>query len=77
MREKSPQYFNMKFGTIGPTYPPAKELLERPKANEEDVLLEEKYQDEIEILPVETIKDVLEIAFKGQDVKEEFNFNKK
>lgn len=48
-----------------------------PKANEEDVLLEEKYQDEIEILPVETIKDVLEIAFKGQDVKKEFNFNKK
>lgn len=35
MKEKTPLYFNMKFGTIGPTYPPAKELLERPKANEE------------------------------------------
>ncbi|MCG2826845.1 MAG: hypothetical protein L6265_09665, partial [Thermoplasmatales archaeon] len=30
-----------------------------PKANLSDVLIEEKYRNKIEIIPVETLKDVL------------------
>lgn len=37
-----------------------------PKANMQDVLIEEVYQDKIEIIPVETLKDVLEKALVGK-----------
>lgn len=49
-----------------------------PKANEDDILLEEKYEEEIEIIPVETLEEVLEIAFEGGKsvVKEKFEFKK-
>jgi len=37
-----------------------------PKANMQDVLIEDKYKDKIEIIPVETLKDVLENALVGK-----------
>lgn len=36
-----------------------------PKANMQDVLIEDKYKDEIEIVPVGTLKDVLENVLVG------------
>jgi predicted ATP-dependent protease len=41
-----------------------------PKANEDDVLIEDEYKDKIEIKPVEHLADVIRIAFKddGQDL---------
>ncbi len=38
-----------------------------PKANEDDVLLEDKYADEIEVVPVETLDEVLEHALVGDE----------
>lgn len=37
-----------------------------PMANMQDVLIEDKYRDKIEIIPVETLKDVLENALVGR-----------
>lgn len=37
-----------------------------PKANMQDVLIEEEYQNKIEIIPVETLKDVLEKSLVGK-----------
>jgi len=36
-----------------------------PKANMQDVLIEDKYKDQIEIVPVETLKDVLDNVLVG------------
>ena len=36
-----------------------------PKANMQDVLIEDKYKDQIEIIPVETLKDVLDNVLVG------------
>jgi Lon-like ATP-dependent protease len=41
-----------------------------PKANLNDVLIEEKYKDKIEIVPVETLSDVLENALVGEGKEE-------
>jgi Lon-like ATP-dependent protease len=41
-----------------------------PKANLNDVLLEDKYHDKIEIIPVETLSDVLENALIGEGKEE-------
>jgi Lon-like ATP-dependent protease len=41
-----------------------------PKANLHDVLLEDKYQGKIEIVPVETLSDVLEHALVGEGKEE-------
>jgi len=40
-----------------------------PKANMQDVLIEEKYKGKIEIIPVETLRDVLENALAGKGKK--------
>ena len=40
-----------------------------PKSNMSDVLIEEKYKDKIEIIPVENMSDVLEHALLGKDKK--------
>jgi len=40
-----------------------------PKANLQDVLIEEKYKDKIKIIPVETLRDVLENALVGKGKK--------
>ena len=37
-----------------------------PKANLQDVLVEDKYKEKIEIIPVETLSDVLEHALVGE-----------
>lgn len=42
-----------------------------PKANEEDVLIEDEYRNKIDIKPVSNIKEVLEIALAGER-KEKF-----
>ncbi len=41
-----------------------------PKANLSDVLIEEKYRDKIEVIPVETLKDVLSDALVSSVKKE-------
>ncbi|KAA0007158.1 MAG: ATP-dependent protease LonB [Thermoplasmata archaeon] len=41
-----------------------------PKANLNDVVIDEKYKKKIEIIPVETLKDVLENALMGKGKKE-------
>ena len=41
-----------------------------PKANLNDVLIEEKYKGKIEIIPVETLNDVLENALIGEGKEE-------
>lgn len=38
-----------------------------PKANMRDVLIEEKYKENIEVIPVETLKDVLSHALVGKE----------
>jgi len=38
-----------------------------PKANMRDVLIEDKYKDKIEVIPVETLKDVLSHALVGTE----------
>ena len=40
-----------------------------PKANMQDVLIEDEYKDKIEIIPVETLKDVLENVLVGSGKK--------
>ncbi|MCD6331057.1 MAG: ATP-dependent protease LonB [Thermoplasmata archaeon] len=41
-----------------------------PKANMQDVLIEEEYKNKIEIVPVSTLKEVLEHALEGEKKKE-------
>jgi Lon-like ATP-dependent protease len=41
-----------------------------PKANMRDVLIEDKYKDKIEVIAVETLKDVLSHALVGTDKKD-------
>jgi Lon-like ATP-dependent protease len=41
-----------------------------PKANLNDVLIEEKFKDKVEIIPVETLTDVLENALIGEGKEE-------
>ncbi len=41
-----------------------------PKANLNDVLIEDKYKDKIEVIPVETLIDVIENALIGEGKKE-------
>jgi Lon-like ATP-dependent protease len=41
-----------------------------PKANLNDVLIEDKYKDKIEIIPVETLTDVLQTALVGEGKEE-------
>ena len=41
-----------------------------PKANLQDVLIEDKYKDMIEVIPVSTLKEVLEHALIGKKKKE-------
>jgi len=37
-----------------------------PDANEEDVMIEEEYEEQVEILPVSHISDVIEVALAGE-----------
>src|SRR6056297_3104773 len=50
----------------------AKSGMERviiPKANEQDVMIEDEYKDQIEIIPVRHISEVLEVALAGEPEK--------
>lgn len=38
-----------------------------PKANEQDVMIEDEYRDQVEIIPVETLEDVLDVALSAED----------
>ena len=38
-----------------------------PKANIQDVLIEEEYKDKVEVIPVSTLKEVLEHALEGKE----------
>ncbi|WP_303645364.1 S16 family serine protease, partial [Haladaptatus sp. W1] len=37
-----------------------------PKANEQDVMIEEEYEEMVEIVPVSHISEVLEVALTGE-----------
>jgi len=41
-----------------------------PKANEQDVMIEDEYKDQIEIIPVSHISEVLEVALAGEPEKD-------
>ncbi|WP_435195816.1 ATP-dependent protease LonB [Natronomonas sp. EA1] len=41
-----------------------------PKANEQDVMIEDEYKDQIEIIPVTHISEVLEVALAGEPEKD-------
>jgi Lon-like ATP-dependent protease len=41
-----------------------------PKANEQDVMIEDEYKDQIEIIPVSHISEVLEVALVGETEKD-------
>ncbi|GAA0305080.1 ATP-dependent protease LonB [Halarchaeum salinum] len=41
-----------------------------PKANEQDVMIEDEYKDQIEIIPVSHISEVLDIALVGEPEKD-------
>ncbi|MFB6124688.1 MAG: ATP-dependent protease LonB [Halanaeroarchaeum sp.] len=41
-----------------------------PKANEQDVMIEDEYKDEIEIIPVAHISEVLDVALVGEPEKD-------
>ena len=41
-----------------------------PAANEQDVMIEDEYKDEIEIIPVQHISEVLEVALAGEPEKD-------
>jgi len=41
-----------------------------PKANEQDVMIEEEYEDQIEIIPVSHLSEVLEVALAGEPEKD-------
>ncbi len=41
-----------------------------PKANEQDVMIEDEYKDQIEIIPVSHISEVLDVALAGEPAKD-------
>ncbi len=41
-----------------------------PKANEQDVMIEEEYEEMVEIIPVSHISEVLEVALTGESEKD-------
>ena len=41
-----------------------------PKANEQDVMIEDEYKEQIEIIPVEHLSEVLEVALAGEPEKD-------
>jgi Lon-like ATP-dependent protease len=41
-----------------------------PKANEQDVMIEDEYKEQIEIIPVSHISEVLEVALEGEPEKD-------
>jgi Lon-like ATP-dependent protease len=41
-----------------------------PKANEQDVMIEDEYKDQIEIVPVSHISEVLDVALAGEPEKD-------
>ncbi|WP_313691186.1 ATP-dependent protease LonB [Halorarum halobium] len=41
-----------------------------PKANEQDVMIEEEYEEMVEIIPVSHISEVLEVALEGEPEKD-------
>ncbi|MFC7235714.1 ATP-dependent protease LonB [Halosegnis marinus] len=41
-----------------------------PKANEQDVMIEEEYKEQVEIVPVSHISEVLEVALAGEPEKD-------
>ena len=41
-----------------------------PKANEQDVMIEDEFKDQIEIVPVQHISEVLEVALAGEPEKD-------
>ena len=41
-----------------------------PKANLNDVLIEDKYKGDIEVIPVSTLPEVIDIALEGKGKKE-------
>ncbi|MFP4529855.1 MAG: S16 family serine protease, partial [Halodesulfurarchaeum sp.] len=41
-----------------------------PKANEQDVMIEEEYEEMIEIIPVSHISEVLDVALSGEPEKD-------
>ncbi|MEF8914844.1 S16 family serine protease, partial [Natronomonas sp.] len=41
-----------------------------PKANEQDVMIEDEYKDQIEIIPVSHISEVLDVALAGEPEKD-------
>ncbi|ACV13058.1 Sigma 54 interacting domain protein [Halorhabdus utahensis DSM 12940] len=41
-----------------------------PKANEQDVMIEDEYEDQIEIIPVSHLSEVLEVALAGEPEKD-------
>jgi Lon-like ATP-dependent protease len=41
-----------------------------PKANEQDVMIEDEYKEKVTIVPVSHISEVLEVALEGEAEKE-------
>jgi Lon-like ATP-dependent protease len=41
-----------------------------PQANEQDVMIEEEYEEMIEVIPVAHISEVLDIALEGEAEKD-------
>lgn len=41
-----------------------------PKANEQDVMIEDEYEDQIEVIPVSNISEVLDVALVGEPEKD-------
>jgi len=41
-----------------------------PKANEQDVMIEDEYKDQVEIVPVSHISEVLDVALAGEPEKD-------
>jgi len=41
-----------------------------PKANEQDVMIEDEYKDQIEIIPVTHLSEVIEVALAGEPEKD-------
>jgi Lon-like ATP-dependent protease len=41
-----------------------------PKANEQDVMIEDEYKEQVEIIPVSHISEVLEVALAGEPEKD-------
>jgi Lon-like ATP-dependent protease len=41
-----------------------------PKANEQDVMIEEEYEEMVEVIPVSHISEVLDVALVGETEKD-------